>query len=53
MGAGSCQPLAKRKGVHCEVESEGSVMSKVPTLGTQTVSGVQSGMSLPYKMKSN
>ena len=24
MGAGSCQPLAKSKGVHCEVESEGS-----------------------------
>jgi hypothetical protein len=24
MGAGSCQPLAKSKGVHREVESEGS-----------------------------
>jgi len=53
MEAGSYQPLAKRKGVHCEVESEGSVMSKVLTLGTRTVSGIQSGMNLQYKMKSN
>lgn len=53
MGAGSCQPLAKRKGVHCEVESEGSAMSKVPARGTRIVSGIQSGMSLPDKTKSN
>jgi hypothetical protein len=25
MGVHSCQPLAKGKGVHCEVESEGSL----------------------------
>jgi hypothetical protein len=24
MGAGRCQPLVNSKGVHCEVESEGS-----------------------------
>jgi len=53
MGAGSCQPLAKRKGVHREVESEGSVMSKVPARGTRIVSGIRSGMSLLYKTKSN
>ncbi len=53
MGAGSCQPLAKRKGVHREVESEGSVMSKVPTRGTRIISGIQSGMSLLNKTKSN
>ena len=40
MGAGSCQPLAKRKGVHCEMESEGSVMSKVLARGTRIVSGI-------------
>jgi hypothetical protein len=53
MGAGSCQPLAKRKGVHREVESEGSVMSKVPTRGTRIVLGIRSGISLHNKMKSN
>jgi len=53
MGAGSCQPLAKRKGVHREVESEGSVMSKIPARGTRIVSGIRSGISLPYKTKSN
>ena len=53
MGAGSCQPLAKRKGVLREEESEGSVMSKVPARGTQIVSGIQSGMSLLLKTKSN
>ncbi len=53
MGAGSCQPLAKRKGVHRKVESEGSVMSKIPARGTQIVLGIRSGMSLPYKTKSN
>lgn len=53
MGAGSCQPLAKRKGVHREVESEGSVMSKVPTRGIRIISGIQSGMSLLNKTKSN
>lgn len=53
MGAGSCQPLAKRKGVHREVESEGSVMSKVPARGTRIVSGIRSGISLQCKTKSN
>ncbi len=53
MGAGSCQPLAKRKGVRCEAESEGSVMSKVPVRGTRTESGEQSGTSLPFKTKSD
>jgi hypothetical protein len=53
MGAGSCQPLAKRKGVHREVESEGSVMSKVPARGIRIVLGILSGMSLSYKTKSN
>ena len=53
MGAGSCQPLAKRKGVHREVESEGSVMSKIPARGTRIVLGIRSGMSLPFKTKSN
>ena len=53
MGAGSCQPLAKRKGVHREVESEGSVMSKFSARGTRIVSGIRSGMSLRYKTKSN
>lgn len=53
MGAGSCQPLAKRKGVHREVESEGSVMSKIPARGTRIVLGIQSGMSLQLKTKSN
>ena len=53
MGAGSCQPLAKRKGVHREVESEGSVMSKIPARGTQIVLGIRSGISLPSKTKSN
>jgi len=53
MGAGSCQPLAKRKGVHREVESEGSVMSKIPARGTRIVSGIRSGMSLRYKTKSD
>ncbi|HBY04936.1 MAG TPA: hypothetical protein DEH07_10560 [Desulfotomaculum sp.] len=53
MGAGSCQPLAKRKGVHREVESEGSVMSKVPARGTRTVLGIRNGMSLLLKTKSN
>jgi hypothetical protein len=53
MGAGSCQPLAKRKGVHREVESEGSVMSKFPDRGTRIVLGIRSGMSLPFKTKSN
>ena len=53
MGAGSCQPLAKRKGVHREVESEGSVMSKVSTRGIQTVSGIRCGMKLHNMLKSN
>jgi hypothetical protein len=53
MGAGSCQPLAKRKGVHREEESEGSVMSKIPARGTRIVSGIRSGMSLHNKTKSN
>jgi hypothetical protein len=53
MGAGGCQPLAKRKGVHREVESEGSVMSKVPARGTRIVLDIRSGISLPNKMKSN
>ena len=53
MGAGSSQPLAKRKGVHREMESEGSVTSKIPARGTGIASGSQSGMSLPDKTKSN
>ena len=53
MGASSCQPLAKRKGVHREVESEGSVKSKVPARGTRIVLGIRSGKSLHYKTKSN
>jgi len=53
MGAGSCQPLAKRKGVHREVESGGSVMSKIPARGTRTILGIRSGMSLHDKTKSN
>ncbi len=53
MGAGGCQPLAKRKGVLCEEESEGNVMSKVPARGTRIVLGIQSGMSLRNKTKSN
>jgi len=60
MGAGSCQPLAKGKGVLREEESEGSRMSgrrvlagKVPTRGTRIVSGIQSGISLLNEMKSN
>ncbi|HAN95815.1 MAG TPA: hypothetical protein DCQ17_09625 [Firmicutes bacterium] len=53
MGAGSCQPLAKHKGVHREVESEGSVMSKVPARGTRITSGIRSGTSLHDKTKSN
>jgi hypothetical protein len=43
MEAGSCQPLAKHKGAHREMESEGSVMSKVPTRGTRIISGMQVG----------
>ncbi len=53
MGAGSCQPLVKLKGVHREVESEGSVMSKVLARGTRTTSGIGSGTSLLNKTKSN
>ena len=53
MGAGSCQPLAKRKGVHREVESEGSVMSKIPVRGTRIILGIRNGMSLHIKTKSN
>ena len=53
MGVDGCQPLAKRKDVHGDVESEGNVISKVPARGIRIASGVQSGMSLQYKTKSN
>lgn len=53
MGAGSSQPLAERKGVHREVKSERSVMSKIPARGTRIALGSRSGMSLPNKTKSN
>lgn len=53
MEAGSCQPLAKHKGVHREEESEGSAMSKVLARGTRIILGIQSGMSLRNKTKSN
>ena len=53
MGACSCQPLAKHKGVHREVESEGSVRSKVPARGTRTTYGIRSGTSLLSKTKPN
>jgi len=35
------------------MESEGSVMSKVSARGTRTALGIQSGMSLHNKTKSN
>ena len=53
MGAGSCQPLAKRKGVVREGESEGSVMSKIPTRGTRIISGMKCGAWLLDKLKPN
>jgi len=51
--AGSCQPLAKRKGVVREGESEGSVMSKIPTRGTRIISGMKCGAWLLDKLKPN
>ena len=53
MGAGSCQPLVKRKGVVREDESEGSVMSKIPTRGKRSISGMKCGAWLLNKLKPN
>ena len=52
MGAGRCQPLAEGKGVHREVESEGSLMQSSAPRNTNNIRHV-SGVSLLYKTKPN
>ena len=52
MGAGRCQPLAEGKGVHCEVESEGSRRQSSALRNTNIIRHKR-GMSLPNKAKSN
>ena len=37
MGACSCQPLADGKGVHCEMESEGSLMQNSDLRNTNNI----------------
>lgn len=37
MGVCSCQPLADGKGVHCEVESEGSLMQNSDLRNTNNI----------------
>ena len=52
MGAGRCQPLAEGKGVHREVESEGSRMQNSAPRNTNIIRHKR-GMSLHDKAKSN
>jgi len=52
MGVCSNQPLAKSKGVHREMESEGSWRQNSDQ-GTRTSLGIGYGMSLLNKTKSN
>jgi hypothetical protein len=52
MGAGRCQPLAKGKGVHREVESEGSRRQSSAPRNTNIIRHKR-GTSLLFKAKSN
>lgn len=53
MWAGSCHPLVKSKGDHLVSWNLKEAGGKVSTRETRIVSGIQSGMSLPNKAKSN
>jgi len=50
VGAGRCQPLAEGKGVHGDVESEGSRMQSSAPRNTNNIRHV-SGVSLRFKTK--
>lgn len=52
MGVGICEPLAEGKGVHGDVESEGSPRQILGLRYTNHIRGSHFRMSLPNKTKS-